>query len=229
MIDRYAIATDSDSLNQWFNLNSENVLDSTFNAFPTKLLPVITNENPDGLSYFFWGQTPEWSNQKKLSQKFFNVPGDQVFSKASYKNSALKSRCIVPMTGFYLWRKVGKKTSVPYYYTPESKEVMAVAGIWEEYSDFDGNNYHIFNMITSTPGNESEIEMPHILDNTDQTIWLSPDSNQENLVKVIKENSNISLVSHTVSPLIAKTNIDNQTLITHQPPSDQHGNYTLFG
>ncbi len=231
MIDKYTLHNTPEEFGQFLDIKISEDYVPTYNAFPTRKMPIITNENPAEVSYFYWGQTPQWSNNKKLSSRYYNVPVDQLTQKNAYKNAFKNTRCVVPMSGFYLWKKVGKKTVIPHYYYQSNHEVMAAAGIWEEYTDFEEHQYFTFNLIIKTNDSDqmSDMVQPIILKKEALNTWLSRESDPEILEKLISENSNISLHSHTVSPLIGRVDIDNSTLIAHQPPSDQHGNFTLFG
>jgi len=39
--------------------------------------------------------------------------------------------------GFYGWKKIGKKTAVPYRIELKPKGLFSIAGLWDEYDDED--------------------------------------------------------------------------------------------
>ena len=54
----YSIASSAKVIEEYFNVEVTGKYEQKYNASPTKLLPVITAENPDGLSFFYWGINP---------------------------------------------------------------------------------------------------------------------------------------------------------------------------
>ncbi|MEO1255073.1 MAG: SOS response-associated peptidase, partial [Bacteroidota bacterium] len=197
-----------------------------YNAAPTKKLPLITSIQPERISFFNWGLMALWSNNKAMSPKFFNLPLDSVLHKTSYKKKILTHRCIIPMDGFFLWRQVAKKQLVPYYFFFSDKKVFSVAGLWEESEEAS----HSFIMITR-PANAQispfQEDMPAIMDAPSSRKWLESD-NVEDLNELLNKEPVEDLLSHTVAPKIGDIAGNDVSFIKPAPPSDQHGNYTLF-
>jgi putative SOS response-associated peptidase YedK len=231
MIDRYSLTATAEKISQRFDAEIPGVYEPNYNAAPTHLLPVITSAAPHGVSTFYWGTSPQWGKNKTISEKLVNVRGEQIEEKLSLKKALMKTRCIVPADGFYAWKKAGKKTLIPYRFVANDQEIFSMAGLWEEYEDTDGNEFHTFTIFT-TPSNEivSSVydRMPVMFNKSNEKIWLDPNSSEETLLSLLKSYSSKDMNMYSVSPRISDANANVPSLIIPAPPSDQYGNLTLF-
>ena len=225
MLDRYTITLQPNELALVLGVEIPETYQPIYNAAPTKELPVILNNTRAQLKFQKWGLMTMWSNNRAMSPKFFNLPIDSVLNKPSYRKKLGTHRCVIPMDGFYIWKRVAKKQQIPHYFFYPDKRVFSVAGLWEENEDESS-----FIMITC-PANESiadfQDDMPLIMDVGNTKKWLETDDLEE-LEMLINRGSKDILQSHTVSPGIIDIDNDDPGLIKATPPSDQHGNYTLF-
>ncbi|WP_420577566.1 SOS response-associated peptidase [Ekhidna sp.] len=226
MLDRYTITLKPDELALVLGAEVPELYQPQYNAAPTKLLPTITSTESDKISFFNWGLMAQWSNNRAMSSKFFNLPMDSVINKSSYRKKLATHRCVIPMDGFYLWKQVAKKQQVPHYFFYPDKKVFSVAGLWEEGED----DTHSFIMITR-PANDQiadfQDDMPAIMDAASSRRWLESDD-QEELQKLLSQQSKEEFISHTVAPKIKDIDGNDASFLKPAPPADQHGNYTLF-
>ena len=231
MIGQYSITAAAAKIRERFTVDVPETYEPFFNASPTVLLPVITNTSPQGLSTFYWGTSPEWAKGKPLSEKIVNTYAEIIPDKGSLRKALMKNRCIIPADGFYAWKKTGKKTFVPYRFVCTNQEIFSFAGLWDEYEDTDGNEFHTFSIIT-VPSNklvESIHErMPAILDRKTEAVWLNKESTENDLLQVLQAYPEESMNHYPVSPRINDKNINVPSLIIPTSPSDQFGNLTLF-
>jgi putative SOS response-associated peptidase YedK len=231
MIDRYSISAKDEKISERFSVDILSPLTPFFNACPTLLLPVITHDTPHGMSTFYWGTSPEWSKNKPLSEKIVNTPAELFKEKTSLKKSLMKTRCIIPADGFYAWKKSGKKTFIPYRFLCTDQELFSFAGIWEEYEDTDGKEFHTFSIITTSANSlVSPVteRMPVILTKKTESVWLSKETTEESLLDLMTAYASDRMTHYTVSPRITDKNLNVPSLIIPAPPADQHGNLTLF-
>ena len=135
MYDRYAIYAKPEKLREQLAVEVPPSYKANYNAGPSQLLPVITNQDMRGTSFFHWGLMTKWSNNKAISAKSINLSAAVAFQRAGYKRQLVTSRCIVPLNGFYAWKKVSKKQLIPHYFFPTQEQIIGVAGIWEEFED----------------------------------------------------------------------------------------------
>lgn len=231
MIDRYSISCPADILSERFSVDVPDFYKPKYNAAPTQLLPVITNSSPKGVSLFYWGTSPEWSKNKMLSEKIVNVRAENLEEKPALKKAVRKTRCIIPADGFYGWKKIGKKTAIPYRFVLNSRDPFSMAGLWEEFEDTDGNEIQTFTIITQT-ANELVItiqeRMPVILTKQTEKIWLDNTSDEASLTGLLTQYPAAAMNFYPVAPGISDSNVDLPSMIIPTPPADQHGNLTLF-
>ena len=203
-----------------------------YNIAPTQLVPVITSESPKGFSFFYWGITPDFGQNKPVAQKLINAKAETVHEKISFKSSFERRRCLIPADGFYEWKKLGKKTKIPHRFTLREEDLFSFAGIWEEYESLSGEIQHTFLILTTTPNevvSEVHDRMPVILSRENEKKWLDKYSSQEDLVKMLNPYPAELMLSYTVSPMVNSVQNDSPGLIRRTSPMDQFGNYTLFG
>lgn len=229
MVDRYSLMAGADKVKSFFSIDPHGLERPRYNAAPAQLLPVITLGSA-GLSHFYWGTAPEWSKNKPIGEKIINVRIEQINERPTLRKQLKKSRCIIPADGFYDWKKIGKKTAVPYRFELKPKGLFAIAGVWDEYDDEDGNMIHTFMMITvPSAGSVAGISerMPAMLTPEETSVWMNSEAAEEQLLSCLHAFEG-KLESFSVSPRIGDPNADDATLIIPAPPADQFGNLTLF-
>jgi putative SOS response-associated peptidase YedK len=231
MIERYSITASPEKIEKRFHTDVLDTYSPNFNAAPTQLLPVITMASPQGISTFYWGTSPEWSKNKTLSEKIVNIRSESIPEKPMVKKGLMKNRCLIPADGFYAWRKVGKKTSIPYRLVANDQELFSIAGLWEEFEDTDGNDFHTFSIITvESVGIVATIHerMPVIFTREQEEIWMDKHSTEDDLIGLLAPYPGEKINHYPVSPRINNANTNLPSLIVPTPPADQFGNLTLF-
>jgi len=231
MIDRYSITASAEKISERFFAEVLSSYTPKYNAAPTQLLPVITHSTPQGVSTFYWGTSPEWSKNKTLAEKIINVRTESILEKPTLKKAMVKTRCIIPADGFYAWKKVGKKTAIPYRFVAIDQELFSFAGTWEEFEDSEGNELHTFSLITTT-ANEMvatvQERMPVMLTRAAEKIWMDKESGESELISVLVPYPAEKMNYYPVSPRIHDSSVNFPSLIVPTPPADQFGNLTLF-
>lgn len=230
MIERYSITASAEKISERFSADVPGFYQPRFNAAPTQLLPILTSADPKGLSLFYWGRPPLWARNKSLSERIINLHAELLLERPVLKKTLMKFRCIIPADGFYAWKKLGKKTAIPYRFVID-QELFSFAGLWEEFEDESGSVVHTFNMITTaaneTVGRITE-RMPVMLDKSGEQVWLNQAATETNLIRCLTPYDAEKVSLYPVSPRINETKLDVPSLIIPTPPADQHGNLTLF-
>ncbi|AGA80100.1 SOS response-associated peptidase [Echinicola vietnamensis] len=232
MCERYSLATTKQDLESRFEAEMLDNFQPRYNIAPTQLLPIITSESPRGFSHFYWGVTPEFSKNKPVSQKYINAKAETVHLKASSKSAFQRRRCIIPADGYYMWKKVGKKTKIPYRITFHDKRLFSFAGIWEEFESESGKVNHTFSLLTTEADalhQDFGDRMPVILERDQEKIWLDKFKGTDQLLAVLHGPDAGSMTAYTVSQMVNQINVDAEFLLKKTGPMDQFGNYTLFG
>lgn len=231
MCRRYSISASAAELTDRFDIDVPEAYKSRYNAAPTQILPVITNDNPEGISFFYWGVVPKWAKNKSLSPKLYNTKADTLLEKASSSKALQKRRCLIPADGFFDWKNVSKKGVIPYRFVVQSPKLFAFAGLWEEYEDDEEGMVYTFSIITTMANtliSEMNLNMPAIVAKEDEKKWLDNALSAEEWVSLLKPYPAELMNSFTVSSQLNNLEYDRPELLKPAPAADQFGNYTLF-
>src|SRR5690606_2470283 len=107
----------------------------------------------------------------------------------------------------------------------------SVPGLWEDFEDTEGNQIQTFSIITTAADklvSAIQERMPVILNAESEKVWLDKEAAEEELLNILTESDTRDLNYYPVSPRISQPDVDVPSLIVPTPPSDQHGNLTLF-
>lgn len=231
MIERYSIPASINQLVDRFQIEDSPPYKPKYNAAPSHLLPIITHESPQGLSYFYWGVSPQFGKNKAVAERLINTRVELIAEKPMLKKNMMRYRCLIPADGFFAWKKVGKKTSIPWRFISKQKNIISFPGLWEEYDDSEGNSFHTFSIITTASTKQvAEVteRMPVVFTRAEELIWLNKESTEETLLMLLKKDSSDDLDGFTVSPGIKSPDAESALLIRPTPAADQFGNLTLF-
>jgi len=232
MCGRYSLAKSKIELEDRFQAEMLEDFKPRYNIAPSQLVPVITSDSPKGFSHFYWGITPAFAKNKPVAYKLINARSESITEKISFKNAFKKNRCLVPADGFYEWKKVGKKTKVPYRFVFHNESLFSFAGIWEEFETEKGEIAHTFTILTTRPNlltSEIHDRMPVILTKENEEKWLNLNTSEEELLGMLSPYSDEEMTKYTVSPMVNQVVNDSPFVIRKTLPMDQFGNYTLFG
>ena len=229
MIERFSIGVSANALATRYKREEPTFLPK-YNGAPTQLFPVITSESPQGFSYFYWGVAPQWAKNKSIAERLINIRAEQIADKPSVKKNLKKHRCLIPADGFYAWKKVGKKTTIPWRFFPKTKDIFSIAAMWEEYDD-EGDSFHTFSILT-TPSNglvsTVSDRQPFILTLEQEMVWITKDAEESELLSILNSSNEIDFDGFTVSPQLNTISFDRPSLVLPVPAADQFGNLTLF-
>ncbi|WP_203077048.1 SOS response-associated peptidase [Falsiroseomonas ponticola] len=124
---------------------------------------LVVRRHPEGarhLDRLRWGLVPSWAKDTKDAARLMNARADGIAEKPSFRDAFRKRRCLVPMDGFYEWRKAEDDTKQAYAVALATGEPMAVAGLWEGWKQPDGTWLRTFTVIT-TEANEKQALVHH--------------------------------------------------------------------
>lgn len=231
MSSRYSICLNHETFKSRFSVDAPENYKPRYNAAPSQLLPVISSDSPLKLSFFHWGIVPDWSKNKAISNKLIHAQWDIMKAKPVFQRNLIQRRCIVPADGFYIWKRSGKKSQIPYRVILNSGEAFGIAAIWEEYDNEANDAIQTFKIITvgaNSVVNDIQEEMPAILTRDGEKDWLVPETSQESLDALIHTFDADKMSKFTVSPKINSTQVDDISLVQPAPAADQFGNYSLF-
>jgi len=191
MCGRLVLKDNIEDLSSCFQIDNVDdlLLEARYNIYPGQNVPVIIMEERKKFVMMRWGLVPSWSNDPLIGFQMINARAETLSQKASFKNSFKKLRCIIPCSGFYEWKKLDKKTKVPYFIRLRNGTPFALAGLWDRWNK-DGGNLTTFTIITTTPNNiikPIHDRMPVILKSENHDMWINPDiTDTENISDFLK-------------------------------------------
>ena len=158
------------------------ILHKRYNIAPTIDIPIYTNEGV--YTYAHFALIPSWAQGKGSMQ--INARSETVFEKNSFKEAYKARRCLIPVNGYFEWKKdTTSKKSQPYLIQSATSEYMVFAGIYEWWYDNALKKPILTCALLTTQPNETiatlHDRMPVILKERDWKLWLSNDSNYSQL------------------------------------------------
>jgi putative SOS response-associated peptidase YedK len=178
-----------------------------YNLAPSSFLPLITNEQPDRLKFFKWGLIPSWGNTSKNTKGLASIDSTAIVSKPAYSQAFKAKRCLVPCSGFYLWKEsaAGK---IPYYVKHKVKPFFLIGGIWESTEDELENGLSTFSLITRKPSGLLSFfnqEIPFVIKDQPDKKWLSTDVVDDSLLALSNVMSEADFEYYPVNRKILKS------------------------
>lgn len=178
MCGRFVLRASPQNLQTLFDLQQVPQVEPRYNIAPTQ--PVLAvRANPHGglreATYLNWGLIPFWAKDPKIGSRMINARSETAAQKPSFRAAFKYRRCIVPVDGFFEWRKE-KAGKQPYLIGMESGEVFGIAGLWERWEQ-EGSVVESCTLLT-VEANQMMAplhhRMPVILDPQDYDEWLDP-------------------------------------------------------
>jgi len=156
-----------------------------------------------------WGLIPSWTKPVKAGSGLINARFDTIREKPSFRNIYKNRRCIIPVTGFFEWRKDGKN-KIPFFiscgrdadgeYNP-----MLLCGLYDIWISQDEEAIETFTIITTESSAKMRFihdRMPLILDKKNITLWLGGEYNHDLHKDIIKSFNAESLDIYRVSDYV---------------------------
>ena len=231
MCGRYQLKTEAGRLAELFHaLHVEGAehLVPRYNIAPgTPVL--IVRDTPTGraVEHVRWGLVPGWADDPKIGYKMINARGETAATKPGFRGAMKYRRCIVPVSGFYEWKKISPKTKQPHHITVEGADVFGLAGLWELWQDPAGNELETMAILTCAPNEmmaDLHDRMPVILAPTDFDKWLDADQQDAaEAARLLRPYPADKMVAWPVSTYVNKAGNEGERCIE---PVGQQG---LFG
>jgi putative SOS response-associated peptidase YedK len=81
---------------------------------------------------------PFWAKDIKVGFANINARAEGIETKPAFREAFRQRRCLVPVDGFYEWKKIGTGKQ-PYAIALADRGLMALAGLWENWRSPAGN------------------------------------------------------------------------------------------
>ncbi len=192
----------------------------TYNIAPTHLHPVVTQQEERQLQLFKWGLIPSWTKSAAIGSRLINARIETITEKPAFR-AIHKKRCLVPLDGFYEWKKVGK-TKTPYRIVLKDQSIFCAAGIWEQWKDATGKTVFSFTILTQPPNPllaTIHNRMPAILLPEQEALWLDHTLPTKEVLALIQPYPEDLMEAYPVSPRVGKVANNDASLIEKYIPT----------
>ncbi|MYR08915.1 SOS response-associated peptidase [Gordonia sp. SID5947] len=167
-----------------------------YNVAPTTtVMTVVRRHSPDHpdddpalrIRAMRWGLVPPWAKEIGKGPLLFNARAESAAEKSSFRSSVKSKRCLVPMDGWYEWKKgppdaKGKPTKVPFFMSPVDGTRLFMAGLWSVWhaKDAPKDEAPLLScsiLTTDAVGQLRDVHdrMPLIMPYAQWEEWLDPD------------------------------------------------------
>jgi putative SOS response-associated peptidase YedK len=136
------------------------------------------------------------TGKKDPPRNTLNAVGEEMLKKPTYRNAALKRRCLVLSSGFYEWRHftpAGSKKDLayPYLVSLKDREYFFMAGIWQSWTDQEtGETLDGFAIVTTKANalleqiHNKKKRMPVILTDELAREWIRDGLSEERITEI---------------------------------------------
>jgi len=124
-------------------------------------------------AYMTWGILPNWAKPEKFSRPLINARSETVWEKPSFHNLVKSQRIIIPINGFYEWKR-DKNVKIAHHIHASNQPALALAGLYQISKD---GILQCCIITTAANNSMSEVHdrMPVILETGNFNDWLKSD------------------------------------------------------
>ena len=172
--------------------------DPRFNVAPSQTLDVVgwQNEAPVHQS-MQWGLLPAWAKPGTFSAPLINARSETIHQKPSFNKLIGSHRVLIPINGFYEWRRSGKIKEAHFIH-PTNAGAMFIAGLFQPPSKKPTDDKPMRAQVcaitveSNEPMSKVHHRMPVMLNPKDALTWIQP-SDKKTLDKLMVPASNDAL------------------------------------
>ena len=189
-----------------------------FNVAPTDdALVVVQREERRAIAAYRWGLIPHWAEAARVGSRMFNARAETLTSSPAFRDAFRRKRCLVPVDGFYEWRREGTRRQ-PFAIARDDGRPLALAGLWSGWRDPAADRVvRTFTIITSRPNDQLadlHDRMPVIVPDDAWDRWLDPAlEDPAELQGLFEPTDATALRIWPVSPLVNNVRNDGPALV----------------
>jgi putative SOS response-associated peptidase YedK len=232
MCARYTLRSGPDIVKHLFQLEEEFALEPRYNIAPTQEVAAVTQsrEGDRKLRMLRWGLIPTWAKSASAGATMINARAESIKDRPAFRVPFERRRCLLPADGFFEWQDIPvdpgqgslfgepagqkpvKTRKQPYHFTLENDSVFAFAGIWDRWSDPQGNIVDSCCIITTVPNTllaPIHDRMPVIIGRNDYALWLDRhERDAGELMHLLLPYPETEMSSKPVNPVVGNSRID---------------------
>lgn len=220
MCGRFGLTTPAETIAKFFKIANLKSIEPRWNIAPGQAVPVVLKDPsyPERMAQpCHWGLIPFWAKDTKIAYKLINARSETLSEKPSFRAAYRYRRCLLPVSGFYEWARVGKTKKQPYFFKPSDAALFAFAGLWEHWSGPNGEEIRSCSIITTEANSLMEPihhRMPVILEQDQFDFWLDPKHQRPaDLQPLLKPYPSEKMVYYAVSTYVNKAGNEGETCV----------------
>ena len=220
MCGRASLTAPPEEIEEAFELTAIPAISPRYNIAPTEPMLVVRPDEGGKreAALVRWGLVRPGSEYAKAP---INLPVEHA-ARGAMRRTLRERRCIIPLTGFYEWKRAGKARQ-PYNVRRKDGKVFGVAGLWDRLESGDAEPLESCLVLTTAAnGVVSPIHdrMPVILDPASYSRWLaSPGQGGPELMAAFQHLSEDLLESYPVSSLVNRAGVEDPRCLEPARPA----------
>ena len=138
--------------------------------------------------------TMQWGYTLDSGARLINARSESAAEKPIFADGVARRRCLIPASGYYEWRKIGRER-LQYAIHPENSTHCFFAGIYR--FEQDKPVFSIMTRAASESMRHIHDRMPVMLDDSAASDWLHPEISADTIMKQALLRADMKLVAGT--------------------------------
>ncbi len=195
MCGRFALLATIDEVEAQFGVIVDEAFPPRYNISPTQPIMIVMNgetpapgsNRPDRIAMLVrWGFVPSWTKDPLNFPLMINARSETAHEKPSFRTAMEHRRSLLPVSGFYEWRKLGDGRKQAYWIRPRHGGTVAFGALMETWVSGDGSQMDTAAILTTASNHAlSHIHdrLPLVIHPEDYQEWLDCKRNRAKDVK----------------------------------------------
>ena len=195
MCGRYELSSHPAAIALAFGLPYPPDIHPRYNVAPTQNVPIV-RQNADGareLVQVRWGLVPRWAKDPSIGAHMINARAETVATKGAFRFPFARHRCLVPVSGFYEWRRT-RSGKQPVHIGMRDGRPFGLAGLYERWLSPEGEVLDTCTIVTTSACDS----LRHVHDRMPVIV---PDAEYERWLDRANDDASDLLVSWSGEPL----------------------------
>lgn len=200
---RFALLTKKDDVEAQFGVIVDADFPPRYNISPTQPImiilagetPPIGSNRPDRVAMLVrWGFIPSWTKDPLNFPMMINARSETAHEKPTFRIAMEHRRALLPVSGFYEWRKLGDGRKQAYWIRPRDGSMIAFGALMESWVSGDGSQMDTAAILTTASNHAlSPIHdrLPLVIRQEDYQEWLDCKRNRgkdvQHLLKPVQD------------------------------------------
>jgi putative SOS response-associated peptidase YedK len=217
---RFTLFSSEETLARTFGVGAVPALPARYNIAPAQSVAVV-RVNPDRREresvLLRWGLIPFWAKDPAIGNRLINARAETAAGRPAFRAAFRHRRCLVPVDGFYEWRKREGGRKQPFFVRMHDGKPFGLAGLWERWEGGEGGVRESCTVLT-TDANAVVApihgRMPVIVRPDSFDLWLDPSVRRPDLLKpLLRPYPAAEMVAYPVDERVNNPRIDDESLI----------------